>query len=71
MFALRNARKPGCAARQMKGKRIFSKIFSKKCHTAVDGSESGAYNAAHRTRAAALLAADELALGFPDGAGEN
>ncbi len=37
----------------------------------VDGSESGAYNAAHRTRAAALLAADELALGFPEEAGEN
>ena len=37
----------------------------------VDASESGAYNPVHRTRAAALLAADELALEFLKEAGEN
>ena len=46
-------------------------IFCNFVIMSVDGSKCWAYNAAHRTRAAALLAADELALGFPDGAGEN
>jgi len=30
----------------MKGKRIFSKIFSKKCHIAVDAPKPWAYNPA-------------------------
>ncbi|WP_440981298.1 hypothetical protein [Shinella sumterensis] len=40
-------------------------LFSFFMKSAVEASELGSYTAAHRTRAAALLAADELALGFP------
>ena len=40
-------------------------IFYGFMKSRVDGQKCCAYNAAHRTRAAALLAADELALGFP------
>ena len=46
-------------------------IFCDFVIMSVDGLKCWAYNAAHRTRAAALLAADELALGFPEEAGEN
>ena len=48
----------------MKAERIFPKIFSKKCHTAVDGHPGGFYNAAHRTRAVLLLAALALVQAF-------
>jgi len=41
------------------------KVFCIFVIMSVDGQKRWAYNAAHRTRAAALLAADELALGFP------
>ena len=40
-------------------------IFCNFVIMSVDAQKCWAYNAAHRTRAAALLAADELALGFP------